>query len=291
MPPLPDPRRLLAKLTADVRAFEAEAERTKAALAAASAEVEGAHLTVRMLGAHLTGIEFGDSALTLSPSQLSEEVRRAVAAGSMRANRASADAVRRATGDEKIARGIEEALPDDGADRYGEPTPPPSAGADEQNAAHLRPMTPEEQAALLSEVMADDIDDLDDPDDDVPEDLAELARQLDYTPSTIAPEDQQAAFEQQVDRIKANASRLPALMTSVEGHADSEAVEVTVNAAGALLSTRFHAGFARGGAEQLAEQLMTTYEAARTDAGRRLSAALATEGFSTPDRTLRDLGL
>lgn len=290
LPPLPDPRRILAKLTADVRGFEERAARTQQALAAASVEVdsEAGHLSLRMLGAHVTGIEFHEGALQLSPAQLAEELRRALVEGSARANRASADAVRAAVGDESVVRGIEDAVPEDvrqARDRHDAEAAATRQQAPGPAPEHLRPMTPQEQQDLLDSVLA-----YDDADDE-PTDLAELARELDYHPSREAPQDMQAAFEAEMDLVKSRAAALPALMEQVHGVADSEAVEITVNAAGAITGTRFHAGFARAGAEELGHTFLATLAEAGTEARHRLQAELGSTGFAASADTLRGLGL
>ncbi|GAB3711777.1 hypothetical protein [Mariniluteicoccus flavus] len=285
-PPLPDPRRILAKMNADVRAFEARARRTNDALAASAVEAVGDACTVRMLGAHLVGIAFHDQALALSPAQLAEEVRRTVAEATVRANRSSADVVRHAFGDEAAAAGVEAALPDDLAeerDRLARDT----TDATDGDPSPLRPMTLEEQEDLLDDLL----NRMDADDESV--DIRDIARELDYARnrSVGAPEDQQALFLAEMDRLKANAAALPRLVQSVEGTAGSEAVEITVNAAGALLSTRFRAAFTRLEAEALAADFLETYAAARTEAGRRLTEELGDSGLDVPDDVRRGLGL
>ncbi|GAB3622896.1 hypothetical protein GCM10027418_09780 [Mariniluteicoccus endophyticus] len=287
---MPDPRCILAKMEADVRAFDARAQRTQAALAASAVEATSDHLRVKLLGAHVVGIEFDDSALSLSAPQLTEEVRRTLLEGSARANHASADVVRNAFGDEQAARGVEDAAPEEVADerdrlRSDEELPAPSAEG--LRAEAERAMTTDEIEDLLDDVL----NRLDSDDESI--DPAEIAREIGYEQyrSTVPPEQMQAQFEAEMDALKRRSAGLPTLVQQVEGTGANDEVEITVNAAGSVLATRFRAAFARKGSDHLAERFMDAYAAARSEAGRELTRRLTGSGLEVPDETRDALGL
>lgn len=289
MPPMPDPRRILAKLQADVRTFEARAERTRAALDQAAVEARSEHVTLKVLGSHVVGIEFEDSALALSAPQLSEEVRRAMSEASARTNHASAEVVRHAFGDETAARGVEESVPEEIARQRDEMredgtlTTDPDVGLD---AGTMRAMSSDE----LDDLMDDILHRMDTSDE--PPNLAELAEQVGYQKHrlTVPPEQEQARFEAQMADIHRRAAAIPQLMTTVEGTGATELVEVRVNATGTLVSTRFQGAFARSGTEALAESFLEAYAAARSDASAALSRELGEIGLSRPADAPRDFG-
>lgn len=271
MPPMPDPRRLLARMQADVREFEARAERTNQALRRASVEVPGEYLTLRLLGSHLTGIEFHPAALRLTPAQLTATLDAALRQGAGQSNRNAQAVVAEAFGDEAAARGIAEAAPEGSGDPGDAPAAYSPAAEDAQ-----RPMTATEQEDLLDDIL-NRMDT-----DDEPLDPAALKAEIGYVPSTVPPELLQADFDAQMDRIKASASRLPQLMERVTGTGTDGPCEVRVNAAGVILAARFGTGFEREGAEALGVRFTAAYDAARQDAQAQLREQLGGTLASNP---------
>ena len=266
MPPMPDPRRLLAKLQADVRGFEARAERTNQALRQASVEVPGEQVTLRLLGNHLTGIEFHQAALRLTPAQLTATLDAALRRGAGQTNKNAEAVVRDAFGDEAAARGVAAVAPEE--------RPVDADGDADAGAAAYRspqadaPMTPEQQEDLLDDIL-NRMDS-----DDEPLDPAAIMAEIGYVPSSVPPDQLQADFDAEIERIKASATRLPELMERVTGTGSDGAVEVRVNAAGVILGTRFGAGFDREGTTVLGERFTAAYAAARSDAQAQLREQL-----------------